>query len=286
MRRNARWIVPLVTAPVVFACCVLWGTAISDSSQRADFGTALAVLALGLTALAAPIILLIIAIVQARRVHRESRHRRGQFTAAELAVRDEAKRRQQLWESAADFRQRLLRHEVPPTLQQWDVIPYAGEVFFHDGPMTYARYYGRDVAYSQGSTLAVGSPAFVLATLAASAIGNAASRSSASAQAREQWREWQTTRVLVSNFRLAVLVAGRWLSFDYGAMTAIYPEVRSNTLVCQFAEAEPLMLQGPHCVFATVMAVFATHGEMGLANHPELRALDPVPHASGSAPQV
>jgi len=291
MRRHVRWIIPLVLAPIVFFGCALTISAISnnvastDSGTGASAGAALITLALAGLAYIGPLVLIIVAIVQGHRVHRAARHRRGQFTSAELAVRDEADRRQQLWVSAADFRQTLLRHEVPRSLQQWEVVPYPGEVFFHAGPMTYARYYGQDVTYSQSSTLAVGHPAFVLATLAASAVGNAASRSSAAAQAREQWRDWQTTQVLVSNMRLAVLAGGQWLSFDYGAMTAIYPEIQAQTLVCQFAGAVPMMLQGPHSTFATVMTVFATHGEAGLANHPQLRALDPVNQPPSHAPQ-
>ncbi|MFB7894359.1 hypothetical protein ACFC1I_19310 [Microbacterium sp. NPDC056044] len=284
MRRHLRWIIPLVLAPVVYVVCALAVTTLANSASPSDLGAELAVLALGAVAFVGPIVLLIVAIVQGNRTYREGRHRRGQFTAAELAVRDETDRRQRLWIEAAEFRQQLLRHEVPPSLQQWELVPYPGEVFFHDGPMTYARYSGTDVAYTQSNTLAVGHPAFVLATLAASAIGNAASRSHAAAQAREQWREWQTTRVLVSNQRLAVLASGQWLSFDYGAMTAIYPEVQASTLVCQFTGSVPMMLQGPHAAFATVMTVFATHGEAGLAGHPQLRALDPILPPAGDVP--
>ena len=276
MRRHARWIIPLVLAPIVFFGCAIAMGGIAGRMSSSDAGLALAWLALAGMATLVPLVLVIIAIVQGHHVYRESRRRRGHFTAAELAIRSEAERRQQLWVAAAEMRQQLLRHEVPSSFAQWEVVPYAGEVFFHDGPMTYARYYGQDVAYSQSSSVAVGHPAFVLATFAVSAIGNAASRSRATAQAREQWREWQTTRVLVSNMRLAVLASGHWLSFEYAAMTAIYPEVAANTLVCQFTNAVPMMLQGPHAVFATVMTVFATHGEAGLAGHPQLRVLDPI----------
>ncbi len=84
--------------------------------------------------------------------------------------------------------------------------------------------------------------------------------------------------------RLAVLAGGQWLSFDYGAMTAIYPEIQRNPGV-PVRGAVPMMLQGPHSTFATVMTVFATHGEAALANHPQLRALDPVNQPPSHAPQ-
>lgn len=279
MRRHLRWIVPLTAAPLIYIACALALSGIQNSDPAdpaATLSGLLGGLALAAVGLIAPIVLVIVAIVQATRVHRDSRHRRGQFTHAELAVQAEADRRRQVWESAAEFRQILLRREVPPVLQQWELVPYPGEVFFHDAPMTYARYYGQDVPYTRSSTLAFGHPTFVMAALAASAIGNAASRSSAEAAAREQWREWQTTRVLVSNARLVVWVSGQWLSFDYAAMSALYPEVQANTFVCQFASTSPLMLQGPHSPFAAIMSVFAAHGEAGLAEHPQLRVLDPV----------
>ena len=150
-----------------------------------------------------------------------------------------------------------------------------GALLFARLTLNYARYYGQDVAYGQSSAIALGNPAFVAGVLAVSAIANASARSRAAAQATPQWREWQTTTVYVTSQRLAVHASGRWLSFEYRAITAVYPEVASATLVCQFDSTEPLLLSGDEAAIAAVLAVTQTHG---------LEALRDPSRASASRP--
>ena len=197
---------------------------------------------------------------------RRRRHARGKFTPAETVQR-------QAWSHAEHLLGDLLRRQTPATIRVWDLIPNQGEVFFSDASATYARYYGRDVSYSRSSTFAFGHPAFVLAALGASAIGNASRRSRAESIAREQWREHQSVRLVVSNQRLICQVGGQWLSFYYSAITAMYPEVEQWTLICQFDSAPPIMLHGEYIPAASVITTLMTHGLEALEEHPSLQRL-------------
>lgn len=280
MRTHLRWLIPLALAPLVYVLCV-WGAQVitapaRDASSAVTIPPGAALGGLGLLVLGAavPLILLVIALGQGISVHRRARRRKGHFTRAELSQMGEKQAHAQAWENARAFRRTLLSGNVPASVDQWNVPPYAGERFFAAVPMTYARYYGQDVHYSSGGGFAYGHPAFVIGAMAVSGIANGIARSNARAQAAEQWRDWQTAHVLVSNRRLVVNASGRWLSFDYGAITAVFPEVRELTLVCQFPDSSPLLLQGSHSPLAAIMTTFATHGRDGLARHPSLLALD------------
>lgn len=191
----------------------------------------------------------------------------------------ERQRAQAAMSRAVEFRRTLIERRVPESIAVWDFPAREGEVFFADGPATYARYYGRNVSYSTGGGFFFGSPLFVAAGLAASAIGDASAKSSAEREAREQWREWQTVRLVVTNQRLVCQVAMNWLTFDYAAINAAYPDVPNHGLVLTFDSAEPLLLQGSDVLLGSVMAVAAMHGEKGLREHPALAALDEAPSA-------
>lgn len=279
MRRHLHWMILLAAVPVSYVLLMLVVQASSVAGDKATDPTAVVWFALAqLAALAAavvvPVILLIRAVVQMTRTHRRAQRAKGRFTKREQSMLDRGLLASEAWERARAARIALLRHQVPATISQWDVVPYAGEVFFARTQLTYARYYGRDVMYSQSSTIALGNPAFVVGALAVTAIANSSARSRAAAEAAPQWREWQASAVYVSNRRLAVHAGGRWLSFDYTAMTAVYPEVAAATLVCQFAEAEPLLLSGDDAALAAVFTVLQTHGLDAVREHPSLLALD------------
>ena len=261
--RRRRWLLPLV-AGVVLVILGIWIVAGDGSAVPAPYGIA--------SLLAATVVLMVAASsgMVAYGAHRRSR---GRLTASER----EQVLRQEAWtrarQDAVLLRARLLAKDPPPTLQPWDVVAHHGEVFFCDVLAGYARYYGTTVTYPRSSGFFYGRPAFVLTGLAATAIGNAATRARAKALAQEQWREHGPCRLLVSNRRLLTHVRGRWLTFDYSTMTAVYPEPASGALVCQFEAAEPLLITGPHALFAAVMTVFRTHGETALRDHPALEAL-------------
>ncbi|GAA4842617.1 hypothetical protein GCM10023221_20800 [Luteimicrobium xylanilyticum] len=230
-------------------------------------------LALVLVTLGAPVVLLLLAATRGHAHYRSRRRTQGHLTKAEQAAAQVEGASRRAWDEARALRAALLRHEPPPTMQVWDVVPYDGEVFFCDVPAGYARFYGTDVTYTQTSGFFFGRPSFVLAGLAATAIGNAASRNAARRAAQKQWREHTICRLVVSNRRLLTQIGGRWLSFHYAGMTAIYPEPAGWALVCQFSDAEPLMLSGHHAPFAAVMTMFMTHGEDALLGHPALAPL-------------
>lgn len=281
MRRHLRWILLLVAVPVsyfaIMAVHQAVYTATTGPVSSDTIGWALLRLLILLAAVAVPVVFLVCSLVSMNRTYRRARRAQGKYNKYEKFMLGNAQRAADAWEFARAARTDLLAQRVPRTIQQWDVIPYAGEQFFARLDLNYSRYYGQDVGYSQSSAFAFGRPAFVIGVLAVSAIANASARSKAAAQSAPQWREWQTTVVYVSNHRLAVHANGQWLSFDYAAMTAVYPEVDASTLVCQFNSSEPLLLSGDEAAIAAVFTTMQTHGVDGLRGHPALQSLD---HAS------
>lgn len=275
VRRHARWIVPLLLAPAAFFGCVAGISALNEKESLEGWWPLVALLLLAGLFLA-PLVLVVVAIVKGNATYRDHRRSKGRFSSAELVAIRHRDMSSHAWQDAQALHRRLLAREVPPTLPVWDVVPYENEEFFCDVPIRYARYYGMDVSYTQTSGFYYGRPSFVVAGLAVTAIANAAQRNAAQNMARTQWREHCTARLVVSNHRLLLQVGGRWLSFDYSAMTAVFPEPQSWTLVCQFAAAEPLLLAGDHAPFAAVMTLYRTHGERALREHPGLAPLSKV----------
>ncbi|MEJ1090467.1 hypothetical protein [Microbacterium istanbulense] len=289
MRRHVHWIALLLAAPLTYVVVMLvveW----LDSVRAEARGDAIVWLTLSIgvalvVAVVAPVVLLIRSIVQMRRTFRRSQRAKGRFTAFERRQLDAATDAAAWWEYARRLRGQVLNRQVPESQQQWDVVPYEGERFFACLPLTYARYYGKDVGYTTSGMVAVGSPAFVVGAFAVSAIANASARSRAAKEAAPQWREWQQTTAYVTNHRIVTYVNGEWLTFEYGAISALYPDVASNALVCQFGSTEPLLLSGPATPVAAVVAVLQTHGLDGVRDHPGLQELA-RPAATPSLPPV
>lgn len=261
--RHRRWLLPLVFG-VILVLVAVW-----EMSNRGSEGELLAAFYSRL-AIAAAVVLLAIAAARGRAAYGTFRRQRGRLTSSERAAAVREETWQNAWRDAVALRSRLLAQELPPTLALWDVVARSNEEFFCDVPAGYARYYGMTVEYPQSAGFFYGRPAFVLGGLAATAIGNRASRVRAETLAKEQWREHAPCRLVVTNQRLLVHAAGRWLSFDYATMTAVYPEPTQGALVCEFGGAEPLLLTGMHAPFAAVMTVFRTHGALALREHPAL----------------
>ncbi|MEP6479229.1 MAG: hypothetical protein ABJB03_07550 [Rhodoglobus sp.] len=275
MTRHLRWAIPLLLVPVAFFGAT-WGiSALPD----AGLGAALGRLALSLAALVLPAVALVVAFVGAVKVYGNWRRARGKYTKAEQGQVDRGIEATAAWNRASQLRRLLIGRGVPNQIHTWDVVAGEGEVFFQDARADYARFYGQNVSYSQGSAFFFGHPAFVMAGLGLSALGNAARRSVAEAQAQAQWREQQPCRLLVSNQRLLCQVGGRWLSFYYSAMTAVYPEVSDWVLIIQFETTEPLMLRGLDVPVAAVITTLMTHGPSSLAEHPSLKALGDIDEA-------
>lgn len=278
MRRHLRWILLLIAVPVSYFAIMALHQVMYDATTGPvsgdTIGWVLLRMLILLAALAVPLVLLVCSLISMNHTYRRARRAQGKYNKYERFMLGNAQHAADAWELARSARTDLLAQRIPPTIAQWDVIPYAGEQFFARLNLNYARYYGQDVGYSQSSAFAFGRPAFVVGVLAVSAITNAAARSKAAAQSAPQWREWQATTVYVTNHRLAVHAGGQWLSFDYAAMTAVYPEVDSSTLVCQFGSSEPMLLSGDEAAIAAVFTVMQTHGAEGLRGHPALQSLD------------
>jgi hypothetical protein len=107
------------------------------------------------------------------------------------------------------------------------------------------------------------------------AIGNSIARSRAQSTAATQWREQQQVDVVVSNQRVVGNVAGRgWLSFDWSAVTAIYPDPEHYNVVLEFGgQTSTLSFTGALAPTLATMAVMLTHGHDPLAGHPALQTL-------------
>lgn len=278
MRRHLTWILLLAAVPASYFAIMAIHQAVYEATSGAtpseSIGWTLVRMVILLAAVVAPLVFLVCALTAMTRTYRRARRARGRYTKYERHMLGQARHAADAWERARRIRADLLAQRVPPVMEQWEVVPYLGEQFFARLTPDYARYYGQDVAYQQSSTMAFGRPAFVVGVLAASAIANAAARSKAAARAAPQWREWQPVVAYVTNRRLAVHAGGQWLSFDYAAMTAVYPEVESSTLVCQFGNSEPLLLRGDEAAIAAVFTVMQTHGLPGLQGHPALQPLN------------
>ncbi|PYG98988.1 hypothetical protein CVV67_17260 [Arthrobacter stackebrandtii] len=266
---------PLATAPAIYVAAMLGVAWTEQGLDRGALGAGWAWAAMLLLLLA--VVGTVMALVRAARAgYRAFRHWRrdsGHLTKSERAAARRVASSATAWEEARVLQASLARHEVPPSISIWDVVPNPGEVFFLDVPAHYARHYGMEVPYSQTSAFYYGRPAFVLAGVGLTAMSNASRRRAAASQGVAQWREHQPCRLVVSNQRLLCRVGGRWLSFHYSAMTAVYPEVGDWTLITQYGATSPLMFSGLHVPAAAVFTVLGTHGPDAVAAHPSLQLL-------------
>lgn len=257
----------------------IWATASPGNPSRAWIS--LGGLAIAALAFIAPLVLLIFFITGAAKTFREwrrdRRHVTGKYNAAERAELALRAHHEHAWARAVTLRANLNARQAPPTIHVWDVVPQHNEVFFSDIAANYARFYGQNVTYTTSNGFFFGNPLFVAAGVALTAASNAGRRSAAEAAAREQWREHQPVRLIVSNQRLVCNVGGQWLSFYYSAMTAVYPEVANWTLVCQFDSTPPLLLHGADVPTAALITTLMTYGPDAIAEHPSLRPLGPIP---------
>lgn len=258
---HARWIIPLLISLVLVA-----GGAVTSSLTS----VLVLVAFLGLTVAGS---------LSARKRSRLLGQHRSELAANRAAQADHA------WRVAAQLRRELPDRAPRNTVQVWDLVPNAGEVFITDAPVHYARYYGQTVTYTTSGGAFFGSPAFVAAGLIGTAIVNASARSRAEALAREQWREHRTVRLVATNQRFCCHVGQNWLSFYYSSFSAVYPSAEHRSLVCTFADSEPLLIEGPWAPAAAVVATFYTRGMDALTGHPGLRALNGAPGLELPGPQ-
>ncbi|MHA7303856.1 hypothetical protein ACX80E_01195 [Arthrobacter sp. TMN-49] len=266
---------PLVAAPAIYLVAMTGTWWINKGLESQSLGAWWALLALLLLLLAVggPPTALFYAVTGGYRAFRHWRRAHGHFNKKEAQVAQRERVSAVAWDQARALQSCLLRREVPEPIRIWDVVANAEEVFFQDVPAHYGRHYGMDVTYSQSSGFYFGRPAFVLAGLGASAMSNAARRDAAARQAVAQWRERQQCRLVVSNQRLMCQVGGRWLSFYFSAVTAVYPEIEDWSLITQFDSTSPLLLSGVHVPSVALLTVLATQGVEAVGAHPSLQKL-------------
>lgn len=208
---------------------------------------------------------------------RDHRRANGHLSKAEQAARARAASIHAIhadgWERGRQWAIRLSAGQPPPPLSVWGLVLHHGEQAHIDAQIHYARYYGGDGSYHHVSGMFFGNPAFVIAGLAATAIGNSARRSRAQAAAMHCWREHQPARVIATDQRLICQVNGTWLSFYFGAMTAFYPEPSNYSVVFDFSETSPLRLSGPDAPLLAVYATWRLHGADAITGHPALAPL-------------
>lgn len=161
----------------------------------------------------------------------------------------------------------------PAVLQSHTVMTAPGERILWQLQAEYRRFYGQNVTYGQGGFFALGPPLFTIGMLAGSAVANRSARRNAEALAAAQWREFQYAPVLVTDRRLLIHVNSQWLSFYYGALTAVYPEADQFTLVLDFEGTEPLRLEGPDVPTVAVLLLHCTQGPHAVEAHPSLTNL-------------
>lgn len=206
-------------------------------------------------------------------------HRRahGYFTRAEKTVlarqnATEAAYRSG-WDQARAAAAGLAAGGDLPQLAVFDVVLRPGESARADVPCDYARYYGGNGTYQHVSGVFLGSPGFVAGGLAITALGNAARRNRARQDAVARWREWQHTRVIATDQRLICYAAGRWLTFDYAAVTAFHPDPLAYQIVLEFPDTSPLLLTGPAAPLLAILSAASLHGPRAMHEHPALAAL-------------
>lgn len=282
VRGHARWVIPLLLAPVIYLTSLhAMFTLDERSGNDMDVVTSLGILALAALAYVGPLVCLIVALLGLHRIWRSWRRRNGRYTKSDrrrigMLEAESASRLAdgRALQEALRIREVLLHGEQPRAIPPTDVLPAQGETFYFRGPARYLRYYGQDVSYNTSSTVAFGRPTFVAAMLVTSAVSNASARSKAQAMARAQWREDQVVDMLVSNQRIRCRTQARgWLTFDFHGITAIYPELATLSLVLEFEVGEPLMLTGRVVPAACMVALNSRLGPDALRSHPAAHQL-------------
>ncbi|SIN89215.1 hypothetical protein [Agromyces cerinus] len=278
MRRHLTWIIPVVLLPVIYFACGLVGWALNlwATSDPSIVGWAgLISVVLLLASLTGIVFCIVFAIRNGHRTYRAWQRSKGRLTKRERAEAARLDDAQLAWNAAVSLVGDLQQERFPEPVQVWGLIPRPGEQFFYDVDAQYQRFYGTTAQWSQRSGFYMGRPGFVVAGLVTDAIANSTAKSAAMRAAAEQWREHQQARILISNQRLAINVNGQWLSFDFAAMTACYPDLDHWAVTFEFPSAEPLRLIGKGSPLVAVWSVLATHGRSGVLEHPSLALVRP-----------
>jgi hypothetical protein len=160
------------------------------------------------------------------------------------------------------------------------------EVPYADLALEYARYYSMTVPYGRQRTLLFGSAPLFAAGLLLDAAANSSAKRQAEAAASAQWREIHSTRVVLTDQRILVLVEGTWLEFWHGAMLDIWPDPQHWTWCAAYVGCEPLRLRGPWAPWLCVAVSATVCGRDWVASHAAFAPLrrPRIIHSEAAAP--
>lgn len=169
---------------------------------------------------------------------------------------------------AHDLYHRLVTGAPAPRQQSLTIPMQAGEEIYRTGRVQYSRFYGRELIFSQGSTVISGRPSVLIGAAIGNAMRASSQRRQAQAAAQPDWREIQFLDVWVTNQRIIAYVDGRWLEFWYGAIMAIHPDPETFSLVLEFRDTSPMKLTGPAVASIAVLVQYFATGAEGLQTQP------------------
>jgi hypothetical protein len=160
-----------------------------------------------------------------------------------------------------------------PEITVYGPVFRPGERAFFQTSVNYARLYGGDGTYNTSGLLALGSPAFMLSSLAASGIINHRRKARARRDAAVVWRDHQRAGLIATSHRLMIHTGRGWGTYAYGAITEFYLNLESATVTIGFGDqGAPMLLNGSPVRAAAVLVAAATMPDRW-AQDPRLSAL-------------
>jgi hypothetical protein len=201
-----------------------------------------------------------------------ARHLSGVTAPGVVREQNEA----EVWEQYARRAAFALRARTAlPEIHVYGPVFRPGERAFFQGSANYARMYGGDGTYNTTGLLALGSPGFMLGSLAASGIINHRRKARARRDGALVWRDHQRAGLIATSQRLMIHTDRGWGTYAYGAITEYYPNIESSTLTIGFGDqGAPMLLAGPPVQAVAVLVAAATMPDRW-AQDPRLSALFP-----------
>lgn len=167
----------------------------------------------------------------------------------------------QWWTYAVECGRQVRAGSPPPALAVHGLVMGRGEQAIVEGTAEYSRFWAGDGTYRRTSSFAIGSPAFVVGSIAGSMIANSRAKHAAQRNSTLMWREHQQSRFLITNHRVWCHTAAKgWLSFYFNSVSEFHPDLHGWSLTLAFENAAPLRLVGPA---APALALWCGHGILG-----------------------
>lgn len=168
----------------------------------------------------------------------------------------------QWWQYACNTARLLRAGSPPPQVEVWGPILAPSEQGRFQTEMRYSRFYGTNATYAHNNLFVFGKTDFVLGAMGVNALMNQYRKSEAQRRAAVQWRDEQNVPVVVTSERVLCGVAsGRWLTFAFSQVVALFPDLDGWSVTMGFTEpASPLRLAGPA---APAVAVWVAYGVLG-----------------------